>query len=72
LTHFLRVVLENGDRGIPLARLTGAQSSGMLTSMSSADGLIVVPPDSLDVPIGATVRCLPLDGDLGGSAIFLG
>lgn len=72
LTHFLRVMLESGHRGIPVARLTGAQSSGMLTSMSSADGLIVVPADSLDVAIGATVRCLPLDGDLGGSAIFLG
>ncbi|MEO5815334.1 MAG: gephyrin-like molybdotransferase Glp [Gemmatimonadaceae bacterium] len=72
LTHFLRVVLEDGDSGVPVARLTGAQSSGMLTSMSSADGLIVVPPDSLDVPAGAALRCLPLDGDLGGSAIFLG
>jgi molybdopterin molybdotransferase len=72
LTHFLRVVLEDGEGGTPVARLTGAQSSGMLTSMSSADGLIVVPPDSLDVPAGATLRFIPLDGDLGGSAIFLG
>jgi molybdopterin molybdotransferase len=72
LTHFLRVVLEDGEGGVPVARLTGAQSSGMLTSMSSADGLVVVPPESLDVPAGATLRCIPLDGDLGGSAIFLG
>ncbi len=72
LTHFLRVVLEDGDGGLPVARLTGAQSSGMLTSMSSADALVVVPPDSLDIPAGSAVRCIPLDGDLGGSAIFLG
>ncbi|MDB4893664.1 MAG: hypothetical protein JWL61_5519, partial [Gemmatimonadetes bacterium] len=71
LTHFLRVILEDGDDDVPLARLTGAQSSGMLTSMSSADALVVVPPDALDVPAGASVRCIPLDGDLGGSAIFL-
>jgi molybdopterin molybdotransferase len=72
LTHFLRVVLENTADRLPVARLTGAQSSGMLTSMSAADGLIVVPPDSLHLGAGATLRCLPLDGDLGGSAIFLG
>jgi molybdopterin molybdotransferase len=72
LTHFLRVVLESGDGTAPVARLTGAQSSGMLTSMSSADALIVVPPDPLDVPAGTAVRAIPLDGDLGGSAIFLG
>jgi molybdopterin molybdotransferase len=72
LTHFLRVVLEDGDGDVPIARLTGAQSSGMLTSMSSADALVVVPPDALDVPAGTSVRCIPLDGDLGGSAIFLG
>ncbi len=72
LTHFLRVVLEGGEGDVPIARLTGAQSSGMLTSMSSADALVVVPPDSLDIAAGASVRCIPLDGDLGGSAIFLG
>lgn len=72
LTHFLRVVLEDGDGGLPVARLTGAQSSGMLTSMSMADALVVVPPHSLDVAAGTSVQCIPLDGDLGGSAIFLG
>jgi molybdopterin molybdotransferase len=70
LTHFLRVVLERGDDN-PVARLTGAQSSGMLTSMSSADALIIVPPEPLEVPAGAALRALPLDGDLGGSERFL-
>jgi molybdopterin molybdotransferase len=72
LTHFLRVVLDSGDGAALIARLTGAQSSGMLTSMSAADALIVVPPDPLDVPAGAALRAIPLDGDLGGSTIFLG
>jgi hypothetical protein len=43
----------------------------MLTSMSSADALIVVPPEPLEVPAGTVLRALPLDGDLGGSERFL-
>ena len=70
LTHFLRCVLVDGDDGSLRARLTGAQSSGMLTSMSAADALLVVPPDPPDIPAGATLRAIPLDGDLGGSRVF--
>ncbi len=72
LTHFLRVTLDAGSGHHPLARLTGSQSSGILTSMSSAEALIVVPSDPLGVPPGTTLRALPLDGDLGGSKVFLG
>ena len=50
---------------------SGAQSSGMLTSMSAADALLVVPPDGDVVDAGTVLRALPLDGDLGGSARFL-
>jgi molybdopterin molybdotransferase len=70
LTHFLRCVLDEGDDGSLRARLTGAQSSGMLTSMSSADALLIVPPEPTTVPAGATLRALPLDGDFGGSDRF--
>ena len=70
LTHFLRCVLVDGDDGSLHARLTGAQSSGMLTSMSAADALLVVPPEPATNPAGATLRAIPLDGDLGGSAVF--
>ena len=70
LTHFLRVVLESAVTGL-VARLTGAQSSGILTSMSSADALIIVPSDPRDVPAGTELRAIPLDGDLGGSTSFL-
>jgi molybdopterin molybdotransferase len=41
-THFQRVILEPGDP-LPLARPTGAQGSGILTSMTRADALFVVP-----------------------------
>lgn len=67
LTHFMRVVLHDSPSGPPVARLTGAQSSGMLTSMGAADALLVVPSDPLDVPAGTVLRAIPLDGDLGGS-----
>lgn len=71
LTHFLRVTLDDERDGHPIARLTGAQSSGMLTSMSIAHALLIVPPDPLHVRAGAMLRALPLHGDLGGSATFL-
>ena len=71
LTHFLRVVLANEPDGTLRAHLTGSQSSGMLTSMSAADALLIVPPDPLDIAAGASLRALPLDGDLGGSERFL-
>jgi hypothetical protein len=38
--------------------------------MSTADALLVVPPEPQDVPAGATLRAIPLDGDLGGDERF--
>jgi molybdopterin molybdotransferase len=70
LTHFLRCVLIDEADGALHARLTGAQSSGMLTSMSSADALLIVPPEPSTVSAGTTLRAIPLDGDFGGSAVF--
>jgi molybdopterin biosynthesis enzyme len=63
-------VLVDGGDGSLHARLTGAQSSGMLTSMSSADALLIVPPEPATVPAGSTLRAMPLDGDFGASAGF--
>ena len=63
------MVLGTGDGALPVAQLTGAQSSGMLTSMSAADALMIVPPESLNVAAGTVLRALPLDGDLGKSTV---
>jgi molybdopterin molybdotransferase len=71
LTHFLRVTLETGVGAYPTARLTGSQSSGILTSMSLANALMIVPPEPAERPAGTAFRALPLDGDLGGSETFL-
>jgi molybdopterin molybdotransferase len=49
LVHFPRVLLAAQSDGVLGARLTGRQGSGVLTSMSAANGLMVVP----DEPGGA-------------------
>ncbi len=43
------------------ARLTGAQGSGMLTSMSLANGLVLIPEDRKEVKKGETVQAIMLD-----------
>jgi molybdopterin molybdotransferase len=63
LTHFLRAVVVQDDEGVLHARLTGPQGSGLLTSMSRADVLLVVPLEQFgrgSIPAGAQVRALPL------------
>ena len=67
LTHFFRATLHDDGSDVPRARLTGSQSSGILTSMASADVLLVVPPEPADLPAGTPLRAIPLDGDAGGS-----
>ena len=61
LTHFYRVELEHRADGPPLARLTGPQGSGILTSMVRADALAVIPDGTGEIPAGAPVDVLLLD-----------
>ena len=58
-THFQRVILEPGDP-FPLARPTGPQGSGILTSMTRADALAVIAEGRNGVEAGERVRCMPL------------
>lgn len=59
LTHFYRARLEPAANGGWQARLTGPQGSGILTSMSKADALLRVPPDS-DLAAGAELDAIVL------------
>lgn len=59
-THFLRVRLEADAAGPPSARLTGPQGSGILTSMTLADALLVVPADLEGVEAGTELEAIPL------------
>lgn len=60
LTHFLRCIVSTRDDGVVTARLTGPQGSGILTSMSRANALLVVPEDRPRVDAGDTLHVLPL------------
>jgi molybdopterin molybdotransferase len=62
LTHFLRAVV-TVDRGLHVARLTGPQGSGILTSMSVANALLVVPADRTRVEAGEMLNALLLRDD---------
>jgi molybdopterin molybdotransferase len=62
LRHFLRaVVTPEGPSGGLVARLTGPQGSGILTSMVRANALLIVPEDRPAVTAGETLRALVLD-----------
>src|SRR5262249_53864025 len=50
---FVRVQLEGR-----LARLTGSQSSGAVTSLAKAEGLGVVPEDKTELPAGAEIEVI--------------
>jgi len=57
---FTRVVVEKRE-GQYFARLTGPQGSGILTSMASANGLMIIPEDRGAVAPGDVVRVMMLD-----------
>ena len=62
LTHFYRVRLKRVAGELPLVELTGPQGSGILTSMSEANGLLIVPEGIAEVGAGETVEIIPLPG----------
>jgi len=71
LTHFLRAIVSTGNTGAVTARLTGPQGSGILTSMSRANALLVVPEDRPVVEAGETLHALPLGDGAGLTTEFV-
>jgi molybdopterin molybdotransferase len=57
---YTRAIVEKRN-GQYFARLTGSQGSGILTSMSSANGLAIIPEDTPSAEAGETVRVMMLD-----------
>jgi len=57
---YTRVIIEKRDSQY-FARLTGPQGSGILTSMSLADGLAIVPEDTSGVKNGDKIQVMMLD-----------
>jgi len=70
LTHFLRAVVTRDGDGTLVARLTGLQSSGALTSMVKANALLIVPGDSPKVAKGSQLKALMLDQSLEETSVF--
>lgn len=59
LTQFMRVRVTE-ESGTRIARLTGPQGSGMLSSLAQADGLLVLPEDVDELREGSEVRIVRL------------
>ena len=59
LMRFLRVRLHHDGGGL-VAKLTGAQGSGILTSIAEADALLMVPIDQQVVEAGQEMRAISL------------
>ena len=70
LTHFLRAIVTPRADGVLSARLTGPQGSGILTSMSLANALLVVPEDRPQVAAGERLSALLLSEDAGAAEGF--
>lgn len=63
LTHFLRAIVHVRADGSLGARLTGPQGSGILTSMSRANALLIVPEDRPQSAAGERLHALLLGED---------
>ncbi|MGH7622288.1 MAG: molybdopterin molybdotransferase MoeA, partial [Gemmatimonadaceae bacterium] len=63
LTHFLRAVVTVREDHTLSARLTGPQGSGILTSMSLANALLVIPEERTRVEAGETVHAFLISDD---------
>jgi molybdopterin molybdotransferase len=70
LTHFLRVVITARGDGTTSARLTGTQSSGVLSSMARANALAIVPRGMGEVAAGTSLRAIPLGPEARETAEF--
>jgi len=60
--HLVRVTLERDGETV-IARSTGNQSSGVLTSMIRAQGILIFPADASELAAGASASVQVLDAD---------
>jgi molybdopterin molybdotransferase len=61
-TEYQRGIVSTGEDGAPQVRLTGAQGSGILSSMSEANCIVVLHHDQANVAAGQLVDVLLFDG----------
>jgi molybdopterin molybdotransferase len=61
-TEYQRAIVSQGPGGRCEVRITGSQGSGILRSMSEANGLVVLGHEQGSVAAGEAVDVLPFDG----------
>jgi len=61
-TEYQRGIVERRPDGRSEVRITGSQGSGILRSMSEANGLVVLAHDQGNVAAGEDVDVLPFEG----------
>ena len=61
-TEFQRGIVSVGPDGLPSVRITGSQGSGILRSMSQANGLVVLHHHQVHVAAGDPVDVIPFEG----------
>jgi molybdopterin molybdotransferase len=61
-TEYQRGIVTRGSDGQWEVRITGAQGSGILSSMSAANGLVILPHESGSVNTGDWVDVWPFEG----------
>jgi molybdopterin molybdotransferase len=60
LTQFVRVRLQEAEAGEWVARATGPQGSGLLSSVAAADALLIIPEELERADAGDRLRAVPL------------
>lgn len=61
-TEYQRGIVSKADDGAAQVRLTGAQGSGILSSMTEANCIVVLHHDQADVAVGQPVELMLFDG----------
>ncbi|MCP5264700.1 MAG: molybdopterin molybdotransferase MoeA [Burkholderiaceae bacterium] len=61
-SEYQRGVLGHDDAGRPVVSITGTQGSGVLSSMSTSNCIVVLHHDQGSVAAGEPVDCLPFEG----------
>ena len=61
-TEYQRGVMTYDAAGIAHVRLTGAQGSGILSSMSEANCMVVLAHDEADIQAGQPISAIPFAG----------
>ncbi len=61
-TEYQRGIVFTDDQGRQQVRVTGAQGSGILSSMSEANCMVILRHDQGDIAAGANVEILPFEG----------